>query len=890
MIKKYITYLLVFCIMISSLSGFSVNAEENSGYNEIKFENSLALLRSIDAIDKSDEFEYDSTVTRGKFASIIAKALAFSYSGTKDFFSDVTSSHKFYKDIQALSERGIVVGNNGEFYPDNNISYYEALHMLLVAMGYKTYLLSTGDYPYSDIRVANRLSFERLSDDDTCEDLFYLLYQALNTDILEISSMPSADLEEYETTDGETLLSKYRNLYSVKGILQSNGIVSINPSYTATRSQIVVDNTVYVINEVCDVLAGCEVDVFYNKDTYEASCILATPDNSITEIKSQDIEGYDNMQYTYKKGNRTAKKSISNKSSIVYNYKYMTKYDESLMVPDTGEIIIIDNKQDSEIIYINSYVSFLLNTVVDDNKYLILSPRPSVNTKPVRIYMDDDEKPLIYDKNGNFVDVSKIKAGMVVSVLANEENGIMNVKRAVLSSDTVMGDLTEMSKNDGVKLTVDGKIYNVAKCADSIVNYLSFQPDMKFYIDFMGNIVDVDTSATGLMAYGYLIDADRNDDSGKKTINLKIFSEIGSVVTYRLAEKVNIDDEKITVKNDNISSILDRLKSGSEVKEQVIRYGLNNDKEINCIDLPQRLDSMISSTMNNRLYKSYSMESLYYRKDTRKFSGRISVTDKTIIFAIPDNAKEAENYEFQILGVSDIPSEGRYYVESYVLGENNICSDVLVMKYNYNQYPVVFDDAMIVKKKRTTLNSIGDETYVLLLDSYDGEKEFIVKDKLTADKASAASASNTNKYPVENGDLIKFITNRNGEIEDIKIIYKFSSGQMLDTIATTTATFLNNIRCTMGRVYSKNNQYIQVTYEDLSSIPVDSFLQHEKCEIYDLSKFKIITVEKSGSKVYIEDGKANDIITFKDGGIQCSKVVICTSSGKEKLLLIIKDA
>lgn len=94
----------------------------------------------------------------------------------------------------------------------------------------------------------------------------------------------------------------------------------------------------------------------------------------------------------------------------------------------------------------------------------------------------------------------------------------------------------------------------------------------------------------------------------------------------------------------------------------------------------------------------------------------------------------------------------------------------------------------------------------------------------------------------------------------------------------------------MGRVYSKNNQYIQVTYEDLSSIPVDSFLQHEKCEIYDLSKFKIITVEKSGSKVYIEDGKANDIITFKDGGIQCSKVVICTSSGKEKLLLIIKDA
>lgn len=48
-------------------------------------------------------------------------------------FSDVPASHRYREAILALQSRGVVSGNGGRFYPDNNVSRVELLKMVFLA-------------------------------------------------------------------------------------------------------------------------------------------------------------------------------------------------------------------------------------------------------------------------------------------------------------------------------------------------------------------------------------------------------------------------------------------------------------------------------------------------------------------------------------------------------------------------------------------------------------------------------------------------------------------------------------------------------------------------------------------------------------------------------------
>jgi hypothetical protein len=52
-----------------------------------------------------------------------------------DGFSDVSAAHRYHDAIIALKKRGVVSGNGGKFYPDNNVSRVELLKMVFLAGG-----------------------------------------------------------------------------------------------------------------------------------------------------------------------------------------------------------------------------------------------------------------------------------------------------------------------------------------------------------------------------------------------------------------------------------------------------------------------------------------------------------------------------------------------------------------------------------------------------------------------------------------------------------------------------------------------------------------------------------------------------------------------------------
>lgn len=76
-------------------------------------------------------FRPATTMTRGEFCSLIARALEFPFNPDAPAFSDVSTSSPYYYDISAMVTRGFISGyEDGTFHPEAEITYEAALCVL----------------------------------------------------------------------------------------------------------------------------------------------------------------------------------------------------------------------------------------------------------------------------------------------------------------------------------------------------------------------------------------------------------------------------------------------------------------------------------------------------------------------------------------------------------------------------------------------------------------------------------------------------------------------------------------------------------------------------------------------------------------------------------------
>lgn len=78
-----------------------------------------------------DRYEPNAIATRGETAKMFADALQLDTTNVKNpNFKDVPTTHPYYKEIAALSNAGIISGENGEFRPNGNFKRAHAAKML----------------------------------------------------------------------------------------------------------------------------------------------------------------------------------------------------------------------------------------------------------------------------------------------------------------------------------------------------------------------------------------------------------------------------------------------------------------------------------------------------------------------------------------------------------------------------------------------------------------------------------------------------------------------------------------------------------------------------------------------------------------------------------------
>jgi hypothetical protein len=137
-----------------------------------KYENSVKMLNALGIISgyPDGSFRPENNITRAEFTAIALKISGIDINTAEDIeneFKDVSNIHWAKKTINVAYKNGIISGyGDGVFKPDNNVTYSEAITILLNVIGYREIVGERAEkWPFNYIFTASTLRI--MNDVDT---------------------------------------------------------------------------------------------------------------------------------------------------------------------------------------------------------------------------------------------------------------------------------------------------------------------------------------------------------------------------------------------------------------------------------------------------------------------------------------------------------------------------------------------------------------------------------------------------------------------------------------------------------------------------------------------------------------------------------------------------
>lgn len=234
-LKKLMSVVLTVAMLMSfavstSAAQFADVDETNSAYEAIEVLADLKILEGKDA----NNFDPDANIKRSEFAAVICRALkaeAAASGSTGVKFNDVAADHWAAGYINWAADSKIVNGRgNGNFDPDANVTYQEAVKMIVAAMGFGPLAEKRGGYPTGYMAIANTYSIPSgvaMSPATAPADrkgVAKLVYNAFDAPLMDAPYITLNNDDEYKIYDGSksadyerrTILSYYHNIYKFK--------------------------------------------------------------------------------------------------------------------------------------------------------------------------------------------------------------------------------------------------------------------------------------------------------------------------------------------------------------------------------------------------------------------------------------------------------------------------------------------------------------------------------------------------------------------------------------------------------------------------------------------------------------------------------------------------
>ena len=578
-LKKVLALVVALTMVLGTVSfaAFTDVAEDSNVYTAVQTLSSLSILNGYE----DGSFGPEKDITRAEFCAVVCRALGLgdpAQGATQ--FTDVAADHWASGYINLAAGQGIVNGyGNGLFGPEDNVTYEQAVKMLVVALGFEPMAAQKGGYPTGYLVVANTygLTENVVAAGDAAPAnrgvVAQLTYNAL--DIPMMAQTGFGTNVEFKIQDGNNG-TKYQTLLTglkvakLGGIVEATYIIGGGIS-EGTMNFLVTDNfdnnawdevdkdvtsagisNLYNLKLAeginADSYVGYAAEIFAKevRGGWEVIAIMPGVDSETLTIAKKDVDTIDSTKIEYfESATATKAKKVTLDGvadAIINNVAGLNIAANWSGLTADAEITIINNDTDSafDTIVIKDYAYVIVDEVDADRDRF-----STTDATTYRFDFEDESKSnVIVNKDGDAIALADFAEGDVLAVISenNERSGFDWIEVINLGQNVVTGTVTEL---DGSKsIYVDGVEYErTALFTDSV----KANSEGTFYLTKAGKIFDADITASVAGNFGYILEADFGKVGAfSDTWQIRMITKDGKVDVYTVADKLAVNSDAYT--------------------------------------------------------------------------------------------------------------------------------------------------------------------------------------------------------------------------------------------------------------------------------------------------------------------------------------------------------
>ncbi|NLB80415.1 MAG: S-layer homology domain-containing protein, partial [Clostridiaceae bacterium] len=704
-------------------ANYSDVAEDSSYFQSISLLSALGLLKGYE----DNTFKPDGDITRAEFAAVVVRALGQEDTAQSSIgqtqFNDVASDFWGSGYINVATNFGVINGyGDGNFGPQDNVTYEQAVKMVVCALGYEPLALSKVNndaervWPGGYLAAAAELNI--LSGVAGVESqlakrwqVARLVYNSLDVKLME--KVTSQGQERYVISDTKTLLSDKLDVLYSTGEFYANALETVTESGVRARNGEVIiydelirnaDKEVVLKDGGLDTqgLIGRKIKFYYTETLDGVKTLLyienRTDTGNILVIDVADVEDLSgsfesgitiNYWKDKEKDTYTTAATVTKNPNIMVNGGAPQEgYDESILQPESGTIELIDTDGNGNYdrVLITAYETYVIKTVNSTSKEIADLYRSSVQASTLKIDEDNANNIISIKRvDGSEITFTNLSKWNVLSVKKGR-SGSRDVLDIIVSNNVATGTITGLE--DDRLVTISGKTYELSdyyqKYAVNPADKLYIDDSGKFYLDKDGKIAAVEKTAAASSNYGYLLGADYKSGNFQFTILKQTQT---AVTTYKGASKVKVDGETYS-RDDEFEYFKDIVDSGDykinvdalaeptlavipdTYLPMLVRYTENSNKEITSLTTVK--SDVAESVLDSNKLKMYDLGADYnkkfkYSSGNRTLTGpggtKIIVNNSTVVFVVPYDRSQTDKYMKKT--ISYLTNNKSYYVEAY---------------------------------------------------------------------------------------------------------------------------------------------------------------------------------------------------------------------------------
>ena len=714
---KKLTSVILSMIMLLSAMAFpqTVYADEAS-FHKYDAVSGLGFM----SLYPTGEFETENRVSRGEFAEILCNFANVEAETGETQFTDIDEKtlHKDY--IYTAVKYNLMRGTgNGLFSPNEFVTVNQVIKTMMLLLGYDKLSVEKGGYPTGYATCASQLGIyggvvASAGDAEiTRQDLACILYNTMNTEILEVSVMTSSG--SYKFQAGQKMLKAYHNIVQAEGILEGNEQTMINSSNSLTSAgRVIINGTEYLCAETeASELLGQNVKYYYYDDneTENYSLVWLMPkSNNINTISSENLikdrSSFASVYY-YDEDDEEKYFRLESDLKVIYNGVYYFECTKDELIPAYGDVTLIDNDDDNtvEIIMVNNYSLFRVShsnpiaaTALEKDGSTTLNLRDYDN-----IYFQKD--------GGAVVKTVDEAAGLIsandILLLAPSKDDKTFIK--ILDSTTSVREKL-IGRNEEGEYESNKKAYKINPFVQGIETRIIIGNEYALTLDSFGAVVDV---VLNDKEYGYLIGLKLTGSNLSKKLSVKLYTTSGMFETFEFAEKFDFTDSNgVLGRYEHETGYPAMLNENGKVVNQLVTYKLNDDKKIIEMEYPKTALGTTGEDGFNLNFESAEAGKNYDSivlgsDDIIPGTGNgIYSLQKSVMFTVPDPSDESAVNNEKLY---------RYTVDTKTLE--------LGQKYNLKLYDAdEFNDiAVTVQISSTISNSYSNTQFEMFVISGMGQ-------------------------------------------------------------------------------------------------------------------------------------------------------------------------